>query len=96
MEEERKVDSEAMSSSQEKVRVRKYERVLFLILGILLGVAIKTEAYGSVTMGFDDYAVSAKDLAAYDLNAIQKEVTAKGDGAALGAQQGLRGGACGQ
>jgi hypothetical protein len=49
------------------------ELALFLILGVLIGVALKNEAVKRVTMGFDDYKMKIfrQD---YDLNAVQAKV----------------------
>lgn len=52
------------------------EIILFLILGFLLGVVIKTEAGERVTIGFDDYKVAALQRG-YDLNQAQKNVAEK-------------------
>lgn len=49
------------------------EYALFLILGFLLGVVMKTEAAKRITVGYNDYQVSTK-AQFYDLNKIQKEI----------------------
>lgn len=45
--------------------------------GILFGVAAKTLSARSVTMGYLDYTVSAKDISAVDLNAVQRKLVSK-------------------
>jgi hypothetical protein len=35
-----------------------FEMVLFLVLGILLGITIKTEATKRITIGFNDYKIA--------------------------------------
>jgi hypothetical protein len=52
------------------------ELVLFLILGILLGVAIKTEAVKRVTIGFNDYKMKTMSQD-FDINKLQKDMLAK-------------------
>lgn len=52
------------------------EYALFLILGFLLGVVMKTEAAKRITVGYNDYQVSTK-AQFYDLNKIQKEIMDK-------------------
>ena len=49
------------------------EFVLIFILGILVGVAIKTEAVKRVTMGFDDYQmnIARQD---FDINKLQVDM----------------------
>jgi len=57
-----------------KIRKRRndffIELALFLILGILIGVAVKNEAVKKITMGFDDYKMKIYKQD-YDLNALQ-------------------------
>lgn len=52
------------------------ELVLFLILGILLGFAIKKEADKRIAIGFDDYKMKifAQD---YDINKIELDLAKK-------------------
>ena len=52
------------------------ELVLFLILGILLGVALKTEAVKRVTMGYNDYKMKIMSQD-FDVNKLQKDILAK-------------------
>ncbi|MFZ5982014.1 MAG: hypothetical protein ACOYS2_00345 [Patescibacteria group bacterium] len=56
-----------------KKRVDIYvELALFLVLGILMGIAIKTEASKKLTIGFDDYKMNILPKG-YDINQLQKE-----------------------
>jgi len=48
------------------------ERILILILGILIGIAVKTQAVQKITIGFDDYLMKFENRG-YDLNKIQDE-----------------------
>lgn len=51
----------------------KIELALFFILGVLLGVTIKTEAAKRITIGFNDYKVeSAVD--SYNVSEIKKKL----------------------
>lgn len=78
------------------VRARKrrndfyIELALFLILGVLMGVAIKKEAVKKVTMGYDDYKMKIYpqdyDLNALEAQAIQKAQDQQAAAAAQGAQ----------
>lgn len=50
---------------------RRFELALFLILGFLLGIMLKTEASKKLTIGFDDYLVEAVE-SEININQIQK------------------------
>jgi hypothetical protein len=52
------------------------ELFLFLILGILIGVAIKTEAIKRVTIGYDDYKMKIKNQD-YNINKIREGLAVK-------------------
>lgn len=59
----------------EKKRRREviFELALFLVLGILLGITIKTEAVKRITIGFSDYKViSGKN--SYNISEIKKNL----------------------
>ena len=78
--EEVKIEEENEESPEEKIRRQKrdwqIELALFLILGILVGVALKTEAVKRITIGFDDY----KNKPAgeyYSVNKLQAELEKK-------------------
>jgi hypothetical protein len=64
----------------EKQRNRKIdtyiEFILIFILGVLIGIAFKTEAEKRITIGFDDYQMKIVQQD-YDINKIQFEVTKK-------------------
>ncbi|TSD02270.1 MAG: Uncharacterized protein Athens071425_63 [Parcubacteria group bacterium Athens0714_25] len=59
-----------------KLNDRKVELALFLILGFLLGVMLKTEAVKKITIGFNDYLVTAVENE-IDINQIQKDAMAE-------------------
>lgn len=50
------------------------ELALFLILGILVGVAAKSEAIKRITIGFDDYKMNVLRQD-YDINDLEKKLT---------------------
>lgn len=50
-----------------------FELALFLVLGFLIGVAVKTEAAKIITIGFNDYRI-APLTQDYDFNEIQKKL----------------------
>lgn len=52
------------------------ELALFLILGVLIGVAVKTEAVKRITAGFDDNKMKIIQ-ADYDINKLQEEQAVK-------------------
>lgn len=72
--------SETGENNQETSGKRKtdyyIELALFLILGILIGVAVKTEAVKRVTIGVDDYRmkIASQD---YNINQLQKDLAKK-------------------
>ena len=72
-----------------------FEMVLLLVLGILVGFSVKTEAAKRITMGANDYMVSQKDMTAYDINLIQKDLLAKGEAGSVATPQ-AAGGLCSQ
>lgn len=53
------------------------ELVLFLILGILIGIAVKTEASKKITIGFDDYKMKIKKQD-YNINQLQTDLAKAG------------------
>lgn len=85
----------AETTRLEKPHQKKLEIALLLVLGILVGFAAKTEASQRITMGSGDYLLSQKDARAYDINAIQKELLAKGETSSIAGPQ-PTGGSCGQ
>lgn len=69
---------EAAVETEEEIEKRKkreviFEMALFLILGILLGVTIKTEAVKRITIGFNDYLIE-KTKPGYDIPALKKNL----------------------
>jgi len=75
MNEENKVkDAEILSVSDKKQEQGNpyIEKALILILGILIGIAIKTEAVEKITIGFDDYLMISHEQS-YNLNKMQNE-----------------------
>lgn len=55
---------EKFQSQQDLVKKKKkdlvFELSLFFILGILIGITVKTEAVKKITIGFNDYQIPAK------------------------------------
>ena len=68
------------------------ELVLVLILGILIGYAVKAEAAKRITIGFNDYKMKIVP-GQYDINALQAAQADKKDNAATGQDPNL-GGVC--
>lgn len=66
------MDSNTNNLTSEKKNLY-LEYALFLILGFLLGIVIKTEAGKRITIGFNDYQAESKQEA-YDLNKLQKDL----------------------
>ncbi|EKD58814.1 MAG: hypothetical protein ACD_56C00045G0005 [uncultured bacterium] len=58
---------------QKKRREAIFEMALFLILGVLIGVTLKTEAVKKITIGFNDYQIQ-KVSQSYDVTALKKEL----------------------
>ena len=86
---------EKFNATQVKKRTHRFEIVLLLVLGLLVGFSVKTEASKRVTMGSSDYLLTQKDVNAYDLNKIQKDLAAQGGGSTIAPPQ-AAGGSCGQ
>jgi len=73
----KEVNEENNNGSTKRGKREYYiELALFLILGILLGVAIKTEAVKRVTIGFNDYKMKIMNQD-FDINKLEKDVLAK-------------------
>ena len=63
----------------------RFELALFLILGFLLGVVIKTEAVKRITIGFNDSLIpSAKQ--SYDFGKIEEQIAKESEAAQQAAQ----------
>lgn len=75
MAEEVKENSAEMMDNSEKNQKKDFyiEVILMLILGILIGVAVKTEAIKRITIGSDDYKMKFSTNA-YNLNQLEKEL----------------------
>lgn len=67
---EEQIETE-VERAQRKRREAMFEYALFLILGILIGITLKTEAVKRITIGFNDYQIK-KNASSYDVNAIKK------------------------
>ena len=50
-----------------------FEMSLFLVLGVLVGITIKTEAIKKITIGFNDYQLT-KPAQSYDIAGIKKNL----------------------
>jgi len=59
----------------EKIKTRDFrvEIALIFILGVFLGISIKTEAVKKITIGFYDYKLKFATQA-YDISAIEREI----------------------
>lgn len=53
-----------------------FEMALFFVLGLLLGVTIKTEATKRITIGFNDYQIKASQQR-YDVAELKKNLDEK-------------------
>jgi len=73
-------DSAEISAGASKVKKRKrdfyVELALFFILGILIGIAVKTEAVKRITIGFEDYKMKIEKQD-YNINQIQNDLAKK-------------------
>lgn len=73
-------DGEILNETEneaEKAKKRKREAVfemsLFFVLGLLLGITLKTEAVKRITMGFNDYQIKPISNT-YDISAMKKSL----------------------
>lgn len=75
MDEEIKEPSEEKEGDWEKNQKKDFyvEIILMLVLGILIGIAVKTEAAKRITIGSDDYKMKFS-ANAYNLNNLEKEL----------------------
>ncbi|OGI14121.1 MAG: hypothetical protein A3E38_02165 [Candidatus Moranbacteria bacterium RIFCSPHIGHO2_12_FULL_54_9] len=55
----------------------KRDLIILFILAILLGIALKSAAVQTITIGYDDYTLRHQGTL-YDLNAIQRKLTDEG------------------
>ena len=69
--------SENATTVRKKRRSDLYiEMILFFILGVLIGVTLKTEASKRITIGYNDYQMNIH-LQDYDINKLQADLTRK-------------------
>ncbi|EKE19590.1 MAG: hypothetical protein ACD_8C00134G0002 [uncultured bacterium] len=62
--------------SKRKRKEMIFEFALFCILGILLGITIKTEAIKRITIGFNDYQIKT-ETKRYDIASMKKNLEQK-------------------
>jgi hypothetical protein len=65
-----------VSQEQKKKRELLFEMSLFFILGILIGITLKTEAVKRITIGFNDYQLP-KVAASYNIAEIKNKLEAQ-------------------
>jgi uncharacterized membrane protein YcjF (UPF0283 family) len=65
-----------MQRAGKKRRELIFELSLFFVLGILLGITIKTEAVKRVTMGYNDYQIN-KSAQRYDVGELKRVMQEK-------------------
>ena len=72
--------------AKKKKREVIFEMVLFLVLGVLLGITIKTEAVKRITIGFNDYnIVNGKN--AYNISDMKNQLDKQAEAAQTQAVQ---------
>jgi hypothetical protein len=86
MDEENKIQDGDIISEEEKAIPEKKKRgrktdlyielVLFFILGILIGITLKTEANKRITIGYNDYQMGIKK-SDYNINSLQVDLAKK-------------------
>lgn len=88
--EEIKIEEEGKQAEEAPKKKKKtdfyVELVLFLILGVLIGVAIKTEADKKITVGFNDYKMKIMKQD-YDINKLQADLSKASQDAATSGNQ---------
>ncbi|KKQ51152.1 MAG: hypothetical protein US70_C0022G0028 [Parcubacteria group bacterium GW2011_GWD2_38_11] len=62
-----------MERAKKRRREVVFEMALFFVLGVLLGVTMKTEAIKKITIGFNDYQIS-KPLESYNIADLKKKL----------------------
>ena len=75
LEETSELESVAVEVDLAKKKRREviFEMVLFFVLGVLLGVTIKTEAVKRITIGFNDYQIT-KPAQSYNIEDLKKKL----------------------
>ncbi|MCX6765929.1 MAG: hypothetical protein NT136_03145 [Candidatus Moranbacteria bacterium] len=86
---------ESKNTLSKKKKDLYFELALFLILGFLLGVVIKTEAIKRITVGFYDYKISSLRQS-YDISQIQKNLAAEAEAGQQSNSSQAGNGSCGQ
>lgn len=83
MDEENKIQDGEVISDENPIRNKKKDRkqkdmyielVLFFVLGILIGITLKTEAVKRITIGYNDYQMDIKKQD-YNINKLQADLT---------------------
>lgn len=72
------MEDQVQDATIEKQGGRKIntEIILYLVLGVLLGIVIKTEAIKRVVIGFEDYKLAGMQRD-YDINKIEADLIQK-------------------
>lgn len=85
-----KIEEEAEKKEEAPKKKKKtdfyIELVLFFILGILIGIAVKTEADKKITIGFNDYKMKIMKQD-YDINKLQADLSKQSQDAASAGDQ---------
>ncbi|NTW27479.1 MAG: hypothetical protein HGA36_04090 [Candidatus Moranbacteria bacterium] len=82
LEKEKEIEVEEVEFETQEILEKKkrreaiFEMALFFVLGVLLGITMKTEAVKRITIGFNDYLI-AKPTQSYDITAIKKGLDAQ-------------------
>jgi hypothetical protein len=68
-------EKEESAEDLEKKRKREviFELVLFFVLGVLIGITVKTEAVKRITIGFSDYKITSEKNS-YNIEDMQKSL----------------------
>lgn len=73
-------EDDAVESEEKVIKPSKaefyIELALFLILGLLIGIAIKTESIKRIAIGYEDYKMNIYE-SDYNINTMQVEVAKK-------------------
>jgi len=72
--------------AKKKKREVIFEMVLFLVLGILLGITIKTEAVKRITIGFNDYNI-VNGINSYNISDMKNKLNKQAEAAQTQAVQ---------
>lgn len=77
--EEVEVEEEKQEKSEKRKKMDFYvELFLFLVLGILVGIAVKGEALKRVTIGYNDYQMKIHKQD-YDINKLEADLAKKAE-----------------